>query len=57
MQCKLEIFKDPSGITSGYNVLNVDNGEIILSGDGYENEDLIITELSELNEALRSIFG
>lgn len=56
MKYTLNMSKDSSGETYGYSIKDeADN--IVLNGDGYKSEDIIITELSELNEALSSIFG
>lgn len=54
---KLVTGKDSSGVTFGYTIENPDTGDVALQGDGYETEDAIIIELSELNEVLRNIFG
>lgn len=41
----------------GYYIKNIITSEIILEGDGFTSEDELILYLSDLSEALRSIFG
>jgi len=54
---KLTMEKDSSGPTFGYQIIDTELNEVLLTGDGYESEELLITELSSLSEAFRGIFG
>lgn len=54
---KLIIEQDEVTKTFSYQINNVDTNETILFGDSFINKDAIIVDLSEINEALSSIFG
>lgn len=54
---KLIMGLDNNRETYGYNIVDIEKDETVLHGDGYKDEDEIIIELSNLSEALRSIFG
>lgn len=43
--------------TYGYEISDMDLGEVIMEGDGYESEEDMFFSLTKLNEAMKCIFG
>lgn len=52
----LEIYEDEKGKWAYY-LKSKDYGNSILEGGDYNNQDILIEELSEISTALRSFFG
>ena len=47
----LKIFKDTSGVTYGYELLD-SNGDVFLMSDGYTTKENIISEMEQFEELL-----
>lgn len=48
---RIKIYKDGSGTTWGYDLLDGEENNV-MTGDGYENPDEIIKDLTELRDHL-----